>query len=236
MAATIVNAEDRGESIPTVREFVAEFHSLSATAKGKAVLDAVGAHGMSLRDLHADPERVRLLLQAMQVQSTPVKPCRLGAVGREHLMTWAGAHKANLNTFEYRKKEFEDGGIPYVVEVAFAYAPELGRRYDIAGINFSPVIGGRPFGRYDPIFAGQHILPTDPIIVFVHLVAPRLDFTDKGKSSVDLPIAVSKNLSDLLTGVTDRWRKQRAREYATPRPVCDATRRSIGRRARIGCR
>ena len=217
MAAIIIDAEDRRERVPLVREFITEFHGLSATAKGKAVLDAVDAHGMSLRDLHADPRRVGALLESMQVHAEPVKPRRLGAVGREHLMGWAEAHGANPHTFAYGRREIEDRGIPYVVEVAFAYGPELGRRLDVTGINFSPVIGGRPFGEYDEIFADQHIGPASPVIVFVHATGPRFDFTDKGKSSVDLPPVLSGALIDLLIAVTKGWRKQWEREIRDAR-------------------
>jgi DNA topoisomerase VI subunit B len=213
MAAVIVDTEDRKERPPTVREFVAEFHSLSSTAKGAAVLDAVGGQGVLLRDLHADPERVNALLIEMRVYSEPVKPRRLGAVGAGHLRMWAEFHGADLDTFEYKWKAFEHDGLPYVAEAAFAYAPKKTVRHDMTAINFSPAVGGRPFGRLDGVLGGQHLGSDSPAVVFIHLVSPRLDFTDKGKSRLEVQPAVNSQMQSLLVGVTERWRKQREREY-----------------------
>jgi DNA topoisomerase VI subunit B len=55
MAAHIAHAEDHEQSCPTVREFVSEFRGLSATAKGRAICEAIGASRMSLAAMAMAP-------------------------------------------------------------------------------------------------------------------------------------------------------------------------------------
>ena len=52
----------------------------------------------------------------------------------------------------------------------------------------------------------------DPIIAFVHLVSPGLDFLDRGKARVALPAAVAGQIVDLVRGVTAKWTKQKRAE------------------------
>jgi hypothetical protein len=213
IAAEIVSAEDRRERAPLVREFVTEFHGLSSTSKSKAVLDRVGARGMSLRDVHASRDLMQALLIEMCVQSSPVSPLRLGVVGEAHLALCARSIGASPDTFRYRRKPLNLDGVPYVVEAAFAYISEIenGRHLDVAGINFSPVIG-QPFGFLRDVYASQRIEADEPTMLFMHLASPRLDFTDKGKSSLSLPAPVIWALRESFVGVTDAWRKQRDKE------------------------
>ena len=112
--------------------------------------------------------------------------------------------------------------MPYVVEIAFAYAPSLHERavqavieddIDIdeedddsdekpkrdrvrrmvTGLNFSASVGANPFRELrdrqglDGLLNAQYAGPDEPVIVFVHLTTPRLQFLDKGKTSVALP-------------------------------------------------
>jgi DNA topoisomerase VI subunit B len=207
----IAHAEDKGLRPPTVREFVAQFHSLSSTAKGREVLTALSAQGASLRHVF-DDDRVAALLHAMRATSQPVNPRRLGVVGREHLMGWATVFKAASGSFEYRVKAFEHLGLPYVAEVAFAHAPERRFRLDLTGLNFSPVIGGRPFGRLDAVLGENHAGRDAPVVMFIHLTCPRFDFTDKGKSAVELPPEVGATMEGLVVDATKNWTRQRKAE------------------------
>ena len=75
----------------TVRELVAEFRGLSATAKQKLVLDATGLARAPLSALIEgngfDHRKIKKLLAAMKEQSQPVKPEMLGSIGKEHFRT-----------------------------------------------------------------------------------------------------------------------------------------------------
>jgi DNA topoisomerase VI subunit B len=200
IAAHIAYAEDNEIRCPTVREFVAEFRGLSGTAKGKAICEAVEASGRTLAEFYGegrDLERIASLLKAMQGMSRPVKPRDLGVIGRDHLARFVAAADGDPDSFEYYLEEQTIGGVPYLAEVVFAHAPDAESRTLVTGLNFSPSVGGNPFHSLGPLQSLDGLLssqlagPGEPVIVCVHLTAPRLDFLDRGKSSVALPREVS---------------------------------------------
>ena len=200
IAAHIAYAEDHEIPCPTVREFVAEFRGLSGTAKGKALCEAVQASGRTLAEFYGegrDLERVAALLKAMQGMSRPVKPRDLGVIGRDHLARIVAAAGGDPDSFEHNLEELTVDGVPYLAEVAFAHAPDALVRTLVTGLNFSPSVGGNPFHSLGPaqsldgLLSGQLAGPGEPVIVCVHVTAPRLDFLDRGKSSVALPREVS---------------------------------------------
>jgi DNA topoisomerase VI subunit B len=200
IAAHIAYAEDHGIPCPTVREFVAEFRGLSGTAKGKAICEAAEASGRTLSEFYGegrDLERISSLLKAMQGMSRPVKPRDLGVIGRDHLARFVAAAGSDPDSFQYSLEEQTVSGVPYLAEVAFAHAPDAETRTRVTGLNFSPSVGGHPFHSLGPVqsldglLSGQFAGPNEPVIVCVHLTAPRLDFLDRGKSSVALPREVS---------------------------------------------
>ena len=89
----------------------------------------------------------------------------------------------------------------------------------ITGINWSVAIGGDPFrrlGAFDESLAAiltkQRAGPREPIVAFLHLACPRVDYLDRGKSSVSLPRPPGKAIIGLVEGVTKRWARQRKAE------------------------
>jgi hypothetical protein len=197
IGAKIAHAEDHGRACPTVREFVAEFRGLSATAKGKTICSAVGAARMSLAEFYGDGDliRVKSLLDAMNQNGRPIKPRDLGVIGRDHLLTKFQALGVDRESFDYRRAELEHEGLPYVAEVAFGFCPD-GReiRRIITGLNWSVAIGADPFRRLGPggqsldaILTNQRAGRNEPIVTFLHMACPKIDFLDRGKSSVVIP-------------------------------------------------
>jgi hypothetical protein len=148
----------------------------------------------------------------MKAGARPVKPKDLGIIGRDHLLKRFIAAGAQEDSFDYQMNAFEHAGLPYVVEVAFAYAPGLADKAEteakglhgweaaeaemerdrvrrmITGLNFSASVGANPFRELrdrqglDGLLSAQYAGPDEPVIVFVHLCTPRLQFLDKGKS------------------------------------------------------
>jgi hypothetical protein len=180
-----------------VREFVSEFRGLSGTAKGKIICDAVGAGRMALSEFYGDGANARIgvLLGEMCKASRPVKPKELGAIGKEHLALKFEAFGSARETFDYRKIEFEHEGLPYLAEAAFGYCPEGDdERRIITGVNWSPAIGNDPFRRLGPagesldaILTRQYARRLEPIVTILHLACPRINYLDRGKSSVAIP-------------------------------------------------
>jgi hypothetical protein len=229
IGAEVAFAEDHGLPQRPVRDFIADFRGLTGTGKTKVICDGLNLSRRSLADVVLDPPLVASLLVAMKAGSREVKPKDLGLIGRDHLWHRFIAAGAQADTFDYQVNAFEHDGLPYVVEVAFAYAPGLAERANdeeedesdeypslpdpeeeaerygmerdnkrdrvrrlVTGLNFSASVGANPFRELhdrqglDGILSAQYAGPDEPVIVFVHLTTPRLQFLDKGKSSVAL--------------------------------------------------
>jgi DNA topoisomerase VI subunit B len=195
----------------TVREFVAEFRGFSGSAKQSQILKTTGLARASLSGLvHGDVidrPKITALLEAMQAGSTPVKPAALGVIGREHLEQRFAAACAELKSFDYRKAVGVTDGRPWIIETAFAWAPEIETRRIITGVNWSPGINNpfRQLGRLgqslDTILAQQRATRDEPVIVFLHVAYPRVDFTDRGKSAVVLPGSQSSHAASPESGL-----------------------------------
>ena len=227
IGATIADAEDRGLASPFVRDFIAEFAGLSGTAKRRDICEKIGAQRLTLAEFFAKgDEGVHDLLLAMQEASRPMKPDDLGFLGKEHLlrrMSEVGAHPA---TFAYRRVALvADDGLPHAAEVAFAWAPEAPARQFVAGLNFSPVIGGNPFrtfgshGSLDGLLELQRAGASEPVVLALHLSAPRLSFLDRGKAQLSLPYEAATAFAQAVESATAKWAAQRKREERERRAV-----------------
>ena len=212
IAATVAHAEDHRQPCPSLRDFVREFRGLSSTLKAAEIAEAAGASGLSLADFHRRGESAAArLFSAMRQLSRPVPPRDLGVIGKAHLLEMAATTvRADEESFQYRAAAFEHDGLPYVIETAFALRQAEGS-ICVEGFNFTPAVGDSPF-RLEGKLAQQMIGPDDPVLAFAHVVSPRLEFLDRGKARVSLPLAVSLKLNELVGAVTERWRKQRKAE------------------------
>jgi hypothetical protein len=81
----------------------------------------------------------------------------------------------------------------------------------IEGFNFAPAIGGSPF-MLEQRLAGLDVEEDDPVTIFAHLTSPRLNFIDKGKAKLDLPLTVAGEIRAMLALVTKAWTKQKTAE------------------------
>jgi DNA topoisomerase VI subunit B len=196
IAAYVAHEQDRGLTPRTVREFISEFRGLSGTAKQKAVLDAVAASRMSLSEFfgNGDRDAVVKLLAAMQTCSRPIKPKDLGPIGKDHLLARFEAAGVAPESFDYRRAEIDHDGVPYLVEFAFGYCPNGTDRRIITGVNWSGSVGSNPFRNLgsggeslDSILAQQGAGRDEPIVTVLHLACPRIEYLDRGKSSIVVP-------------------------------------------------
>jgi DNA topoisomerase VI subunit B len=196
IAAHIANDQDVGGET-TVRDFVASFRGLSATAKQSTILDEIGAHRLTLARFYnngRNRDAVKRLRRAMFGLSNPVKPKDLGVIGRHHLEGRFREAGAEMESFKYSTMSGTSNYLPWMVEVAFAWrgptkTPD--ERRLITGVNFSPTIIN-PFRHVgdgqslDSVLADQWASYDEPVMSFVHLVCPRLSFTDRGKTALVL--------------------------------------------------
>jgi DNA topoisomerase VI subunit B len=221
VAGYIAHDKDRGKD-RTVREFVSEFRGLSSTVKQKKVLDATGFTRTNLSDLvNGDGvvrrKSVEALLEAMRLQSKPVKAPMLGILGEDHLKQRFAGLGCEMESFEYRKipKTGADG-LPIMVEAAFAWCGEERSRRLITGVNWSAAIQDpfRQLGKtgegLDSILAEHRAGHYDPIAFLLHVACPRVKYTDRGKSAVVVNDA--EDILKAVCAVTRRWEKQRRSE------------------------
>jgi DNA topoisomerase VI subunit B len=193
--AYLAHDQDNGHE-RTVREFVAEFAGLTATAKQKAVLDAVGLSRTKLSTLYdgakLDNDMIGRLLDAMQANTKIVKPEALGVIGKDHLATRFEQIGCEMKRYQYTRVLDVDDGLPCVVETAFGWCPENGSRRLVTGVNWSPGILNpfRALGRYgrslDTILSEQFAGRDEPVIVVLHMACPRVEYSDRGKSAITM--------------------------------------------------
>ena len=193
IAGYIADDQDNGRD-RTVREFVSEFRGLSGTAKQKKVLNTTDLHRAPLTSLvsmgRVDIDLVGDLLTAMKTESKPVKPPVLGIIGKEHFKYCFEAAGCEMESFDYRKVADTTDGVPWVVETAFGWCPDAETRRLITGVNWSPGIINpfRELGSFgdslDTILSQQRADRDEPVILVLHMACPRVEYTDRGKSSV----------------------------------------------------
>ena len=184
----------RGRS---AREFVAEFDGLTGSAKQKQVLDATGLSRQPLTALRngreLDHDRACKLLAAMRAATRPVKPQRLGAIGKDHVAARFAALGCEMESFSYHRQQGEtEAGAPFVRETAFAWNPAAARRRLITGVNWSPGIRNpfRRLGKFaeslDSLLAERRVRPDDPVVLLLHVACPGVAYADRGKSQIVL--------------------------------------------------
>lgn len=196
LVAAYLSAERYGDRRRTVREFMSEFDGLSGSKKQKQVLDATGLSRAPLSDLVSggdlDHALVASLLGAMKSAAKPVTPKRLGVIGEAHIRQHFASLQADDDSFKYQRKQGDADGVPWIIEAAFAHLPEADDRRLITGVNWSPAINdpfrelGRGAASLEALLEEQEAGEDEPVVTLVHLVTPRAEFRDRGKSAVVL--------------------------------------------------
>jgi DNA topoisomerase VI subunit B len=206
LAAHVARDRDLSQS-RTVREFLREFRGLSGTRACRDVLNEVGCSHQSLASFFGQSEVNRdgivRLLAAMQKHSKPVAPKLLGIIGAEHFKARFLTVGGNADTFKYECRKGITDGIPYVIEFAFGLHQkglEGGKVAGgiVAGANWSAAINN-PFRRFGNTGEGLEstlhrvrATANQPVISTLHLAAARIQFADRGKSSIILDDSVEQ--------------------------------------------
>jgi hypothetical protein len=196
IGAYITHDQDAGRD-RTVREFISEFRGLTGTAKQKEVLNATGLAREQLSRFDKggsiDMVLVGTLLSAMQANSRPVNPAKLGVIGEEHFRARFEASGCEMESFRYKKVLKTTDNMPKVIETAFGWVPQIGtKRRLVTGVNWSPGIVNpfRHLGKLetslDTFLERQRVAGDEPVIMVIHMASPCVQYTDRGKSAVVL--------------------------------------------------
>jgi hypothetical protein len=96
-----------------------------------------------------------------------------------------------MESYKYKRVVGITDGKPWIVETAFAWCPKgTGKRRIVTGVNWSPGIINpfRQVGSYgrslDTILERQRVGADEPTALFLHLTCPRVQYADRGKSSL----------------------------------------------------
>jgi hypothetical protein len=200
LAAHVARDHDLGQR-RTAREFIAEFRGLSGTAVQRKILTEVGCSHQSLASFfgveRVSSAGIAKLLAAMQRHSKPVAPKLLGVIGAEHLRQRFLAAGGVVKTFKYECRKGVTDGIPHVVEFAFGLHQSGLRgggvsRLFVTGANWSAAIEN-PFRRFgstaeglESTLAQVRANASQPVICALHLACARIQYADRGKSSIIL--------------------------------------------------
>jgi DNA topoisomerase VI subunit B len=201
LGAHVSRDRDLGHS-RTVRDFISEFRGLSGTALQRKILNEVGCSHQSLAGFYGIDQINRAgigkLLAAMKRYSKPVAPKHLGIIGADHLRARFLAAGGAAETFKYQcRKAIGADDIPYVVEFAFGLhqtglSGGYAHREFVTGANWSAAITN-PFRRFGSTGEGLESTLSkvrasgnQPVICALHLACARIQFADRGKSSIIL--------------------------------------------------
>jgi DNA topoisomerase VI subunit B len=218
LAGAYLSHDRERKAVRLLRDFVGEFSGLSGTGKRKAVLDAVGLQRAPLERLLTDGadfdhDLVNRLLKVMQGETRPIKPIRLGPLGRDNVEASFELYGADISTFRYKLLKGVDDGVPWVAEAAFAYRPETRARQLLCGVNWSPSLdaAGDPF-RLGYQLGESYCGWQEPIVLFAHLICPRPEFLDRGKNSLAHHSPGYRAIKAAVEDVTAAWARQRKGE------------------------
>jgi DNA topoisomerase VI subunit B len=223
LIAACISADRKMNRSRTVREFIAGFAGLSSSRKKKSVLDGLGLFREQLSvlvtaDGQLDSAKIKALLDAMCRHSKSIKPEKLGIIGSGHFEKRFGELGCDPETFKYKLAKGEIDGLPYLIEVAFAHAPESDRCQIFSGVNWSPSINGVPFDdlgydwTLDSLLQEQRCGYGEPVIIAVHLATPKVLWQDRGKSTVSLSGVMADAMIAAVQSVTRAWFRQRKAE------------------------
>ncbi|MDA1278097.1 MAG: ATP-binding protein, partial [Verrucomicrobia bacterium] len=215
LVAAYLSAEQDGAPARSVREVVANFRGLSSTVRQKEILSALNLTGARLSALagngDVNRELAGKLLAGMKAASCEVKPQALGIIGEDHIRREFLVRECNENSIRYKKIIGTDSHArPYVIETAYGvFNDEDKAREVVTGLNFSPCICN-PFKRLEwtslsGVLARNYVNEDAPCLVLMHLTAPHLQYSDRGKSSVELPTEVAQAISAAVNSVSGEY-------------------------------
>ena len=211
--AALVSAHRRarkGEPPLAIGRFIRSFHGLTGNQPAARVKAAV-PHVSSLADLEEHPDRIGVLLAAMQAQSRAPKPAELGKVPEQHYRAVIERlFGIERDRFWFARREHVHHGVAWAVDVAVAETTRPGRV--VFGTNF-----GVPFD--------------DPLGGAVLSLARGL--ASKGASSFLMQGSVADGECRAaivhVQCAAPRWNDPRKVALVVPAPVADAFAAAFGK-------
>jgi DNA topoisomerase VI subunit B len=210
-----------------VRDFIRQFQGMTNTNHQKTILETLGLQRITISaafTANGDPleDRICSLHEAITACSGVVRAARLGPIGGEIGLEQLPA--AIPETLAYKKVVIEDQTRPFIAEAWFiAYSSPEGPRQVLIGLNHSPVLNFSSSFVYDCLDENE-AARDDPITVILHLACPAFEFTDRGKSRIQLSVEQEDAITKALNSVLAKWKKEKrklARDQKADRRFMD---------------
>ncbi len=227
IAAYVIRERQEGLRPMSLREFVSGFNGLSGSTKPRLVLESASVGRPNLADLvdgeDLSEEKVASLLREMKRVARPVKPERLGLIGRDNLLTVMESLYGAVEGYDgYRVVRGEADGRPFVVEAAMKMRPtERGLRV-VLGLNWTPCLSPHAFEQFNWVLHEATLDPSDPFVLAVHVATPYAAFSDKGKTRASLPPAVREAIRGAVLKVAEPHSKMKRRKTREQKKLKDA--------------
>jgi DNA topoisomerase VI subunit B len=222
LASGLLAKSRERRSPATIREFIKQFDGLKRTDKQKAIGEAMEPDA-TLEDLVSDKDmdkaKMGRLLSLMKGKTNPIKPAKLGTLGRDFIFDFLTASNCQMEGFKYKKSVIDDSAAPCIVEVAIAYHANP-KQITFWGLNFTPIPKSLPWDISHYLQDGDVLIDDgDPIVLAIHITMPKFGFTDRGKSDLKLPFTVKYAIKECLVYVAKEWaretKKKRRSEQTT---------------------
>jgi DNA topoisomerase VI subunit B len=88
-------------------------------------------------------------------------------------------------------------------------------------MNWSPALW-TSVGSLQWLITEVHVSEGDPVFVGLHVVAPRVGYTNQGKTQAAFPQEIHDAVRDAVVKVTDHWRRARERDRKDSKRIADA--------------
>ena len=130
-----------------------------------------------------------------------MNPRDLGVLDKDHVFAVMGG---DPESHKYKRVEVDVAGVPYLIEIGFAYRGGHSHRTMVTALNWSAAVGGNPFRELGfaknlkSILMEQRCGSAEPISFFLHVASPKLAFLDRGKKTVSLPMKVNGVIIDAI--------------------------------------
>ena len=158
----------------------------------------------------------RDLLFAMRRIAKPATASLLGVIGKSHIAERLHDMGCDEDSIKYRRREIE-GSVPCLIEAAYGRRPDDGEGLRVIGsVNHSPAIGN-PFqtlgerGGLDRLLSKLRIKSKDPVVIFINLSCPRVEYRDYGKTAIRLKTHFAVPLVNTVAKVAKQKQSSRSR-------------------------
>lgn len=197
-----------------VKEFLLQFAGMTSTRYQKEILDAQGLQRTTIVDAFTDDgnvltEMVTALHDAICACGDPVKAVRLGPIGKEIGLTRQPL--AIPEWFSYKKVIIEEEHRPFIAEAWFiAYNSGEATSEELVALNHSPLLQFSD-DTFHHCLASNDVDDDDPVTVVLHMACPSFNFTDRGKSRINLSYQQQRAMVDALNSVLKNWKKAKSK-------------------------